>query len=520
MRPSIARTTASIGVIGVAAALASPANAADPPAGQLPEDRMQQMQREIDELNERLSSLAGLEQLTRTQGDRIRELEAETGERWLTEQRVQQIRGMVTDVLKDSATRQALNPSGAYVGHDRNFFVATPDGSFRLNFEGQIQARFAWNHLPSGAVADSPGAASSANEYGFEEQSVRFNVFGNVFDPTWTYRMQFAYERDGAFSGNPLRFEDVFVQKSLGGGFYVRMGQWMNFLNYEQSVSYRTLEFADRSLVNQYFSTLFVQGILLGWESEQVRLYGSYNDGGNNRDIGVIQPSGNETNWAFTGRAEWKPFGAWGQLADMQGWRGSPFALMVGAGINWQRAAGSAKNRNAIGNGQLTPSILSPATLLTWAADASLRGDGWSVMAAFQGNLLYDTDDAAVAAGLDDVLSLGVVVQGGVFVTDSVELIAKYEGLWVDSGLSPATGPGYAASALNSQTMGIVSVGVNQYFQKNAIKITVDAGWALTPVRFNAGLFGQAVAAGDWRASETGDGAGEFVIRAQTQILF
>lgn len=490
-------------------------------AGQAPQDdRLRDLQRQLDALTQQVASYGKLEELTRRQADRIRELEAETGERWLDEQRVQQIRGMVKEVLADSETRQALNPSGAVAGHDRNFFVATTDGSFRLNVEGQVQTRFAWNRLPGDAMRRTAGTPSNQDEYGFEMQSVRINLFGNVFDPSWTYRVQFAYERDGALSGNALRFEDVYVQKALGAGIYARMGQWKNFLNYEELVSYRTLQFADRSLVNQYFSTLFVQGILLGWESERLRTYASFNDGGNNRDIAVIQAGGNETDWAFTGRAEWKPAGAWGQFTDMQGWRGSPFAVMVGAGVNWQRAAGNRGNRGVAGNGQLTQAILSPATLLTFTADANLRGDGWSLWTAFLGNSLYDVDGAAAAAGLEDTLSLGMVVEGGLFVTDSVELIAKYEGLWVNSGLSGSGPAGFVPNALNQQTLGVVSLGVNQYFRKNALKVTLDGGWALTPVKYTFGLYGQSIGAGDWRASQTGEGAGEFVIRVQAQLLF
>ncbi|MFM8871939.1 MAG: hypothetical protein ACKOJI_01005, partial [Phycisphaerales bacterium] len=56
------------------------------------EDRFQAMQQELD----------GLLKKSRLQDERIRQLEAETGERWLTEQRAEQVRGIVRDVLADS----------------------------------------------------------------------------------------------------------------------------------------------------------------------------------------------------------------------------------------------------------------------------------------------------------------------------------------------------------------------------------------------------------------------------------
>ena len=520
MGPRIVMCLAMIAAIGSGFARAGGDGGMSSPPDAAADARLDAMRREIDALMQKVRSVDELSERARRQDERIAELESQLGEQWLTDERAEQIRGLVKGVLEDASTRPTLNPSGAVAGHDRNFFIASTDGKFRLNIEGQVQSRFSWNQLPSAALAPHPGTPSIASEYGFEMQSVRINLFGHVFDPSWAYRVQFAYERDGAQNLTPLRFEDVYIQKALGSGFYVRTGQWMNFLNYEQMVSYRTLQFADRSLVNQYFSTLFVQGILLGWESERVRVYASYNDGGNNRDVAVIQAGGNQTDWAFTGRAEWKPAGAWGQFTDMQGWRESPFAFMLGAGINVQRAAGNASARGIIGNGQLTPTVRSPATFLTWTADANLRGDGWSFWAAVQGNLVTDVNAAAEAAGLENAISIGTVVQGGVFVTPSVELIAKYEGLWVDSGLSGFSGGTFTANALNQQTLGVITLGVNQYFQKNALKVTLDGGWALTPVRFNFGLFGQSIGAGDWRASQTGEGEGEFVIRAQAQLLF
>jgi hypothetical protein len=63
-------------------------------------------------------------------------------------------------------------------------------------------------------------------------------------------------------------------------------------------------------------------------------------------------------------------------------------------------------------------------------------------------------------------------------------------------------------------------VGANWYFNKNQLKFTLDAGYSFNPVLFNTGLFGEAIGGANWRPSQTGDGGGEVVIRAQTQLLF
>jgi hypothetical protein len=494
------------------------------------------MQRQLDQLARE----------NREQAEEIKLLRQENGEEWLTEQRAEQVRGIVRDVLADSNERASFRTDGATSGYDRNFFIASPDGNFRLNLEGQIQVRYSYSNVPTDSLSATPMRPPAPaivpreddqliNEYGWEIRRMQLNFFGNVIDPSVTYRVQLQYQRDYVVSGPPLRFADVYIQKALGDGWYTRVGQWKNFFNYEEITSSRTQQFAERSLVNEYFNTKFVQGVLLGWESKKLRIYASYNDGGANRDIGILQANGNLTEWAFTGRAEWAMAGEWGQFRDMQGWRGSPFAAMLGVAVNWQRAGGNPpEGRQAPGNGTIVPSVTRASsatgavsttraiademTLLTWTTDLNLRGDGWSAWAAFLGNYVYSGGSVASAEGVEGALSLGAVVQGGYFLTDSVELIARYEGLWVTSDFNE--GGAYQANPFNAQTLNILTVGANWYLEKNRLKITLDGGYAFNPLLFANGLFGEGTAGANWRPSQTGEGTGEFVLRAQMQLLF
>jgi len=509
----------------------APAPAPAPDAGTLAA-----MQRQLDQLARE----------NREQAEEIKLLRQENGEEWLTEQRAEQVRGIVRDVLADSNERASFRTDGATSGYDRNFFIASPDGNFRLNLEGQIQVRYSYSNVPTDSLSATPmGPPAPAivpreddqliNEYGWEIRRMQLNFFGNVIDPSVTYRVQLQYQRDYVVSGPPLRFADVYIQKALGDGWYTRVGQWKNFFNYEEITSSRTQQFAERSLVNEYFNTKFVQGVLLGWESKKLRIYASYNDGGANRDIGILQANGNLTEWAFTGRAEWAMAGEWGQFRDMQGWRGSPFAAMLGVAVNWQRAGGNPpEGRQSPGNGTIVPSVTRASsttgavtttraiademTLLTWTTDLNLRGDGWSAWAAFLGNYVYSGGSVASAEGVEGALSLGAVVQGGYFLTDSVELIARYEGLWVTSDFNE--GGAYQANPFNAQTLNILTVGANWYLEKNRLKITLDGGYAFNPLLFANGLFGEGTAGANWRPSQTGEGTGEFVLRAQMQLLF
>ena len=79
---------------------------------------------------------------------------------------------------------------------------------------------------------------------------------------------------------------------------------------------------------------------------------------------------------------------------------------------------------------------------------------------------------------------------------------------------------GNSTNALVRQRINALTLGTCFYFAKNAAKFAVDGGWAMDPVNFTNGLFGESILGADWRSSSTGEGAGEVVVRAQLQLLF
>jgi hypothetical protein len=477
------------------------------------DDAMQRMQAEID----------ALKQANQKQGDEIQAMKAQNGEQWLTEQRATQIRGIVSDVLADANSRISLQSDSATAGYDKGFFIASADGNFRLNLKGQLQTRFAYNHV-NAAAAGAPGGTQANNEYGFEIRRAKLTFAGHVVDPSWKYELKVAFERNGGVTGNgsgQVQLEEAFIEKDFGGGIFLRGGQWKNWFNYEEFTSSSAQQFVDRSIVNQYFSTKFVQGVVLGIQQDWWRTWASYNDGGGNRSIQVIQTK-NLTEYALTGRLELLMAGQWAQFKDMQGWVGSDFAAAVGGAINWQRGTGIQGIRNSIGNGTIPGAVgATPggeqASLLTYTVDLNLRAGGWSFFGAFLGNTVYGFTPTVPLP--NSPTSLGVVAQGGFFLTENLELIARYEGLWVTNGLGVTA---VTPNALNNQTLNILTVGANWYFAKNSLKFTVDGAYAFNNVEFNTGLYGESISGNDWRSTvnASGRGRGEIVFRAQMQLLF
>ena len=60
---------------------------------------------------------------------------------WLNDQRVDEIRELVSDVLADADTRANLLGDSATTGYKNGWFITTADGRWKLKFNFQLQVR-------------------------------------------------------------------------------------------------------------------------------------------------------------------------------------------------------------------------------------------------------------------------------------------------------------------------------------------------------------------------------------------
>lgn len=454
------------------------------------------------------------------------------GDKWLTEARAVEIREMVKDVLADSQTRTSLQSSDVTAGWNKGFFLTSADGNFKLVVDGQIQTRFAYNYQakssrnPTTIPTTQPSEASSS-VYGFEMRRVKLRFSGNVLDPSWTYRIVLSFKQNPLGTGassttNGAVLTDAEIRKDFGNGFAVRTGQWKGNYNFEEFTSSTAQQFADRTLVNQYFSTGHIQGVELQYGTADWRASINYNDGGSNRNIAAIGSgsslSNNQVQWATAGRVDWKLMGDWKQFKNLMSFRGSDNGLQLGAAYNWQR--GGALN-------PLNPAFVgnSDGMNISYTADFNARFNGASIFAAFLGNSFYSRPDGAAS-----VNSYGVVVQGGYFLNDDVELIGRWEWLNVSGGTTavvgsgstsvPATSNSATGSAINAQHFQIYTVGANYYISKNSIKLTADTGYVVGAILFANGLYNQSIIGADYRTDQNSSATGQFVARVQLQLLF
>ncbi len=395
---------------------------------------------------------------------------AENGQ-WLTEQRASEIRGIVTDVLADAETRSSLQGAAAGSGYNGGFFLSSADGNYSMKINVLEQIRWSFNNSENGT---NPSTTTQAN--GFENKRTRLTFGGNMVDSSWNYKLAYylAYSNDAEFSGQDAPIlADAFVSKDFSNGFTVTVGQFKLPFSAEYNLDAGNLQFTDYSLANtiagQIIGGGYGQGIQFGYSADQFRVHGAYVNAisEQNQSWNAGSPG---TEWALSGRAEFKFAGDWGQFNDAQSWKGEAFGAVAGLGYS------SEMIDNAAGT---NPSALT--------LDITVDFGGANVTGA------YYWADADTAAGNNPT---AYVLAGGVFLADDFELVARYESIDNDTGAN--------------DSFGTFSVGGNWYVSKNAAKVSVDLGYGMDAFPTDQ-LYANWVAA---------DQDGQWVVRGQMSFSF
>ncbi|MDZ4831511.1 MAG: porin [Phycisphaerae bacterium] len=500
----------------VAISLASVGTAADSAPDRSGND---EVLRQIDELRQQNAQLAKkvqqLEQVATDEGA------------WLTEARATQIRSLVTDVLSDAAARSSLQADGATAGWNKGFFLASPDGSFRLNIKGQIQFRWAYNSrdLPSGALATGSATGPEQN-WGFENRRTKLTFAGSVVDPSITFEIKPVWNR-ASTSGSTTQVngsvEEIFIQKAFDGGFAVRAGQFKAPFLREELVSSSAQLTVERSLVNDVFTMKFVQGVQLEWEQEMFRVDGFYGDTGRQNAVNVAKDAATASNYlgsyntdfqtnrsayAIAARAEYKAAGTWKQFKDLTSYRGEEFGLLFGL-------AGMSQN--------LRPNnVVATTATNMWGVSGDVSVDFGGANLFMYG--VYRSVGLGAPVGVRDgsmeneLGQYGFVVQGGFFVLEDLELFARYEygNLDTDQFRTVANSRRASLGRLSAATVGFNLFPLGA--ANKELKWTSEFGFAFTPV----GDFASSGAG--WKSDATTSSGNssdsQFVVRSQLQLTF
>jgi hypothetical protein len=422
------------------------------------------------------SDEADLRQRVATLEDEIARLRADRGDAWLTEQRSDQIRSLVHDVLADADTRASLLQEGMTAGWNNGFFLSSPDGNFRLKIAGQLQVRYVFN-----AQDDSP-----TDDYrsGFENTRTRFGFAGHVFDPSWNYFIWTGFNGSGS-----TILLDAWIRKDLGHGWAIQAGQFKIPNWQEWLVSETRLQLVERSLLTARYAGLYGQGVQVHYSADDFRVHAAYTDGvrtwntpWNTSPSSVTGAAGYQqsTEYAFSARGEYKICGDWTQWPDFESWYEEPMMCIVAGSLHYQDGEYGTTDDET--------------ELLQWSFDVSFESNGFNVFAAIIGSH-FESETT-------DRDEYGALAQMGYFLSDDWEIFGRYE--WGDLD----------GAGVSNDELSIVTAGVTKFFHKHAVKWTTDIGFALEE------LDAQWAAAGaGWRADGAGQD-GQVVLRSQLQLLF
>lgn len=441
------------------------------------------IQKQFEAMQERLESVEADRERMRQQID---ELRAATDDGWVTEKRAEEIRSIVADVMADADTRSSTLQNGLMAGWSDHFFLASPDGRFKLEIDGQMQFRYVLNYREE--QQDNYRA-------GFENTRSKLTLRGHVFRPELTYlfRMDATRNEPGLVEG--LFFvRDMWMQYQFTNTTSLRFGQFKLPYNREELVSSAYQLTVERSEINENMNVGRSQGIMLTYADETNRFDFAYSDGGVDSIGGfgnvvgtnpVNTPwSDRDTEWAFTTRYEKLIAGNWQQFQDLTSPPGDEFGMLVGIAGHFQ-------------DGEFDGDFSPRRNETFWAnatIDISVEYGGANLFGAF----MYSHADNG---SFGDINVYGAVLQGGIYLNPKTEFFARWQYGWWDF------------DNLQSSALNLLTVGWNYYFDGHDFKWTTDLGWSFDRIdqTWDSDIAGS-------RAQT--DGNLQVIFRTQLQLLF
>ncbi len=456
-----------------------------------------------------------LRQLRQTRGelnqlrDEVRQLRGEASGNWLNQQRVEEVKALVQEVLADADTRASLLEGGTVAGHNgKSFFLSNDDGSFLLKLAGQIQLRYIGNFRN-----DDPDTAGAIDEGegGFVIRRAKVAFSGHVAEPRLKYAIQLAVDR----SDNTAVSDKIVVSYELLDGLTIWVGEDKAPFLREELTSSKYQLAVERSYAGEVFTIDKAQGVALLWEPhEMVRLHTMLNDGLKSGDAGTsVNPftqkddfdaqandrgttkdfNDDASDYAVSSRVDIKLMGDWNQMKDFTSWPDEELAVFLGSAVHYEEgeSGDSFANNNFV----------------SWTVDGSVEYRGFNFFAAGMG-MHTDIDGAAkLLLGAKEYDIYGVVLQGGYNIpigATSVEPFARYEHLDFDTAITDTSGA--------EDEVDLLTFGVNWYLTQHAAKFTADVVWALDPLPIKQ--------AGLGLLADDGDEDDQVALRLQFQLLF
>ncbi|MCH8822507.1 MAG: hypothetical protein IH984_03265 [Planctomycetes bacterium] len=412
--------------------------------------------------------------------DELHKIRLDNDDQWLTEQRADEIRGLVSDVLADADTRSNLMQNGLTAGWSEHFFLSSTDGRFKLQVSGQQQFRYVWNYHE----------APDKYKAGFENTRTKLTLRGHMFSQDLNYLVRGRFGR----SGGGLVLEDAWLRYHINSDWNVRFGQFKLPFNREELVSSERQLAVERSIVNESMNIGRSQGVELNYADDVFRASFAFSDAGED-NLGGFNLIGNtstnspalteDTEFAITSRLEFLLAGSWSQFNDFTSRTDEEFGMLFGIGGHIQRDES---------NGALSIRR-NEERWVAWTADLSVEWGGANAFVSFSHHYL---DDPSI--GQANIY--GVVGQAGAYFSPKFEMFTRFEY------------GAFETTAAQFSELYVITFGGNYYIDGHDIKLTADIGFGISQVEnaWDSDLAG-------WRTDPEG-AEPQVVIRGQFQLLF
>ncbi len=314
-----------------------------------------------------------------------------------------------------------------------------------LEIEVQVQARYQANFRDSdSATLTNPDDDTTM---GFVLRRTKVGIEGDVTDNIHG-KIKFAFDRDGGVA----ELEDAYADWEVSDALTLRVGQFKQTLLREEEVSSSRQLASERSTMNATFNQGYSQGVEARFGDDAWRGMIGFNDGFDSDNTAFNSSA--EADYALSARFEVR-FGdaQWDQFKQFTSWRGASSGGMLGAAIAYQ-SMGDTNPSDPAGSGDMT----------TGTIDFSWVADGWNASVAG----VWRHMAPAVGSDADD---LGILAQGGFFVTDRDELFGRWDIIMPDDN----------SNAPNDDDFNAVTVGWNHYMvpESHAAKFTLDVAYFL-----------------------------------------
>lgn len=377
-------------------------------AGTLFGDDRADVRDQIDHLRQLMEAqqqqLDRQEQIIDQQQQTLMQYQRKHGDTWLDDQRADEIRGIVYDMLSDADTRASLLGSSMSAGWDRGFFLQSADGNYRLNFGGWIQPRYEYR-------SNSDAADTSS----FLLRRVRLDFRGHVINPNLTFRVMSEHARTS-------NLRDAWVNYAFDRQLQVRLGQFTVPFQWHRDVGPRRQHFAERGVPSETFGfpTGRDAGIMLhGSDADRKWTYGAGFFDGAGRNVATSNSDGNMVSARFS-------YAILGQVPREESdysWSEEPnLSVGIGGQGAWSNEVRAWDlGRSPVGNER--------ADWVTGTVGAHFAWKGFSIAA--DGYLRYvDPDDPAV----DSYDGWAWMVSAGYFIMpEKYEIVGRYSELRLDS---------------------------------------------------------------------------------------